>query len=80
MYEPGAFLHEPLVALVAGEPLLALPDIMLPAQVFDQGLATGEPLTALVTGVQRVALQMTLVRQLHREAGAAVRTDQSAHA
>ena len=80
MRQPGALLHEALGALVAGEPLLALADLVLVPEMLDERLPTGESLAALVARVLGVAGQVPLERQLHGEASVAVGTDQRADA
>ena len=80
MRQPRLLLHEPLGALVALEPLLTRLELVLVAQMFDEGLPAGEPLAALVTGVQRVAGQVASVGQLHGEASVAVGAHQRADA
>ena len=80
MHQPRPLLHKPLGTLITGKPFLALPNFVLASQMFDERLATGESLTALVTGVQGMADQVAFVGQLHIEDGTTVRTDKGADA
>ena len=80
VHQPRPLLHKPLGALITGKPLLTLPNFVLASQMLDEGLATGEPLATLVTGVQGVPDQVAFVGQLHIEDGTTVRTNKGADA